>query len=519
MTGYWQDLRAGWHASSVLLAMRWRSIRSRSVRLLIFTAIGAFLFGLAGVLNLGEAVQTASQQTDTAAGVYARSWIQFVSAGIMGTLGSAAVGSAVFIALFGPFTGTATVSLVPADDLAGVGPARGHRFFDSLFLNAISGLGLLQLIALTAVTSLLTLDGAHGPGTMVTWLVWATLIAVMTFIGWMLEWTSRRFGSRTRWLLAFVGFAMVGTALWVDPDHGTTLFGFAGVYTDMVRAGVNGWTWDVVVAGGVALLACLVVLGAGFQMSRVALRWPEQPIHWRRTVRYRPWGNRAMSVAVSLIARSVWRIREVRKPMLWLAVVGGGFTALADMDVSRALALAVSVPLAVSLAWATNAYAMIGPGLSWAASQPKVMRNLPVAAAGVHILVSWSILGIFALAMRVNPTVDDALWVAFVVYGAVATAMCVAVATAMAMLRPVRARLGGRGDAILPPGSSVAYLALFLLTAGAPLLGSTAIPDPTLADAVVAGTAAVAGLIFVWALSRWADPQVPARVVAEVASD
>jgi TM2 domain-containing membrane protein YozV len=519
MRGYAADLTAGWRDTRALIALRWRTVRSPGGRGAIVIAAALFAGLLAILANFGYVVRIASLQTDTAAGIFARVWIEYLAAGIMGVLGSAAVGSAVIIALFAPFTGTATLSFTPQDDLVGVRPNPAHRYFDSLLLNAISALGLLQLMALTVVASLLTLDGQHAGALLFTWIFWFALIALMTLIGWLLEWVVREYGKRLRPILAVASLGLVGLIVALDPDKGTTLFGLAKSYTSVIRAGIDSWTsavtWSLV---GVSAVATFLIL-AGFAVARVANSKPVPVQAFTRTRRPRTLGRSPFMIAFRLMARTMWRTSEVRRPLVSLILIGVPAISLAQLSTSTEMTVTFAVPVTIALSWATNAFALLGPGMAWVASQPKIMNHLPVVSAIAQGLLSLGVLAVIVLVAAAAGQAEPGTVVRTLTAAPLATFMCVATALTLSIHRPLRSRLSGRGDALIPPGTALAYTAIFIVAAGAPLAAINLVTDGTARVAVLVLAVAIPAAIIAWNLRRWQIPQVRARVVSAVGGD
>jgi TM2 domain-containing membrane protein YozV len=519
MTTYLNDVRAGWRSTQILLALRWRTVRSRGVRIAIMTAAAIFVFGVAMAANLGYVVQLASLQTDTAAGIFARVWVGYLSAGIMGALGSATVGSAVFIALFAPFTGSATMTLAPADDLAGVRPPRAHRYFDSLILNAISGLGLLQLLALTTVTSLLTLDGQHAAAILFTWVMWAALIALMTAIGWALEWVVRKYGKVRRRILGTTGLAIVTVILLADPDHGGTLFGLARLYTKVIRVGVTGWNLPATLALAGMTVTAAAIMALGVHLARVANRWPPAAASFQRARSYRGVGRTPFRISARLLLRTMWRTGEVRRPLISLIVVGMPILFFTPLTSTTETSITFAVPLTIALAWASNAFALIGPGMPWLASSPRALDRLPLAAAAIQLALSGGLLTLLVTASYLTGHADGPEAVHVLTSGLVATLMCIALSATLSIRRPIRARLAGRGDSLVPAGTSLLYMLLYIAAAGAPILAQTLASDDVTKTTAMVAAVALALAVTGWNLRSWNRPEVRAHVVLTVGGD
>ena len=110
--------------------------------------------------------------------MYAVNYVVSLERGQIGSFGALALGSVVATAIFSSLTGVGGASLFPAQEVVGIRPHQLHRYFDSLVVQAVSAVGLFQLSALTAVASLITLDGQRGPGFLIVWGMWPMVAAL-----------------------------------------------------------------------------------------------------------------------------------------------------------------------------------------------------------------------------------------------------------------------------------------------------------------------------------------------------
>jgi hypothetical protein len=452
----------------LLLRLRWRMVRTLRARLAI-TIGGAAVFG---ALFIASSVGTmlrriAEQGQDTALTEFAVNYVLTVEQGEFGGVGALAFGSAVAASLFAPFTGGSNAALAPSDDLAGLRPPRLHRYFDSIVTMSASTIGIIQLLTLTAVGSLLTLDGGRVGGMLFTWSMWPLLLLASVAVAWALDLSQRALGRRSRRAI-FAGLAAaVALALALDPAHGKTVFGLGTRFSDTLHAAGSGQVGTT--AAGLAVVAVLstafIVVGASLCQAALALPCvPEgNTKEYRRRI---PLSRHPRIVLFQILFAQVWRTGEARRAITTMTVVGiisAWFLGPSDRGSAT---LVIAIPLAVALAWGVNCFGILGTGMTWLAAQPHVMRRLLGATTLVQIMATL-VVAILCWAPPILAGRVDGAQVATLAAGlAASTALTTRSALTKAVMRPFRARLGSSGDSLIPPLTAINYTLRFVLWSG-----------------------------------------------------
>lgn len=508
----------GFTSSVLLVRLRWRMVRSRLARALIVVGGFFLLLAFCSIINFGFVVNAAAQLGDgSSANTFAMSWIESLLDGGLG-LGALFVGGAILVSFFAPVTGAATTSFVAEDDLLGVRFPRSHRFFDALFVNMFSGVGLMQLFALTSVSSVILFSGQRVWGFLVTWALWFVLVAVMTLVGFALEWVNRRFGVRQRWLGAIVFALFVALVVFVDSLHGGRLFGLANWYSSVLTLSADGFSWASVAAVAALLLTFIVVVGLGLKMSLLALALPSRV---KNGVRERRSGMVARSVgtiSLLLLTRALWRTRECRRPVLILVGLGVPAVMFTNFSQSFLVALPLTVPLGVSLAWGVNIFGVLGSGMKWLSSQPKIMQRLPTSAVFLQLAVTIGvIMGLWGISFSLGRASLGQGWV-LLCATVVVSLLTSAISIVLSVVWPRRAPLSGIGDSLVPPVVALAYLGLLLTVGCLPGIALTQVNDWVVRYSIVGVSTVISVCVFVWVRQRWSDPVVRARAVDAVSS-
>jgi hypothetical protein len=517
-SGYWTEVREGFQTTKLLLTLRWRMIRNPKAKIGITLGLLFLLFGITISINLGYAVQIASQQANTVSSIYAHIWIQSLQFGTMASIGAFAVGGAVVVALFAPFTGSSTLALFPTEDMEAIRLPRAHRYFDSFIINIISGIGLLQLITLTGVTSLITLDGERLPALIFTWSIWALLIAVTTTVGWTLEWVLRKWGKAKRRVIGLIGFSILSLVVASDPHHGSTLFGASAKYTKTLRSSLHGWNLHIVLIILIAIVAFFSTVFVGVASTRKALALPAPASATYKERKNHTLGNSVLTVSTRLLLRILWRTAECRRPIFAILLIGMPTLALVHLDSVVQNTIGISIPLAIALAWGVNIFGVLGTGMPWLSSQPKIMKYLPRIAALLQFLLTFILLtALWAVSLiSKNTTVSNAPIV--LLMGAASAALVTAVSLDLSIRRPIRTRLSGRGDALVPPITALAYMIRLVALALIPTVVTAAGLNKT--KETIAFIAMFLFSIIILAIQeyRWNNPEVRANVVIKVSA-
>lgn len=506
-------------ASTLFLArLRWRMIRVPGVRTTILAALFFFVSATAIIANFGFALAAVAQDPTSPANALARDLLSQLSNGSIEGVASLTLVTVLSVAIFGPFTGTGTASLAPAEDLMGMRPARSHKYFDSLAINAVSGLGILQLLGLVGLNSFLTLDQHRLPGLLMAFTSWAFLIALMTLMAWIIEWVVRRFGRWQRYLIATGLGGSAAAAYFSSPDQASTLFGAGHWYVSLLRDGTSG---SLAVAMMFALLAtCLLVylglatfLATDKHLPTVALT--------SRPSRYRNFSGNPLLVAMRIVLSTLLRTPQTRRPMIAAIVFGAPAVVAVNVNQLLAGSLSFAIPLAIALSWPANVYAIVGTGMPWLASQPKVMASLPKAIMMAQFFLTMAVVSILSALAFVFGRASAVHVQEIMIQSAFVTICVTGVSALLAIANPIRAQMTSRGDALVPPVTALVYMVSFLLFTALPGAAFSGTLDQwpwfKIAAISFAGIAGIGcGLV---ALSRWRVDEVRSRVVATVGAE
>ena len=507
--------------TGLLLKVRWRMVRERRSQMTVWVGLGFLMFALFAASNIGVLIRRfAEQGVDTAAGQFAVNYVIALDRGDLGVVGAAALGSSLAAAIFSPFTGSANLALIPADDLTTVRPTRLHRYFDSLITAAVSTIGFLQLFTLTTVASLLTIEGGRTGGLLFTWAVWPVLLSISTAEGWLIEYLHRSYGPQKRRAIAVGFFSVVGLALLIDPSHGKTLFGLGTLFAGTIAQATAGNTAYVVAAVGVLALLTLIFSLAGIVLCRAALNKPIGVPYPRKNTKVRLDISSKPTFAIAQIMFvQTLRTMETRRPLITILVLGAPAVWITGAAATTMTTLVIAVPLTVALAWGVNTFGVIGPAMTWLASQPDLMRRL------FRVLVLNQIAWIIVIATAVwlppffGGRIDPGDIITIAAGTVVSSAFTMRSAAHKSVHRPHLARLGTRGDVIVPPLTAINYTLRLALWSGQ--LGVLVMSEGDRPLQLFYVTLAIAWVTArTWYLAeQWKRPEVRNNVIQQVSAD
>jgi len=516
--GFWSDVKAGIRDTSLLVRARWRAVRNPAARWGILIGGAILLLGVFIASNMSVLVKTlAAQGLDSTGGLFAITWILSLQRGGLGDVGAVTVGGALIAAIFAPFTGSSTLSLAPAEDLQGVRLARSHRYFDSLVINCISGIGLLQLLALSGITSVLSLAGNRGPAMLLTWMIWFLVVILTTTIGWSLEWVLRKWGRGVRRSLGVVGVIIIVGLVIRDTEAARSLWGIGTPYATLIRGASQGDAVLIAAAAVGLVLLSLLVLALGLIATRSALAHPAPVAAVGKRRRGRVLPKDPTAITTRLLLSTLIRTPECRRPIIGIVAIGVPALAVIPLTENLETAVMLAVPLAVALAWGVNIFGILGPGMTWLASQPALMARIPRVAAMLQFLLTVGLIFLLYLTSEISGNAAPGAGQRLMTGALITGALGAAVSINLSVSRPIRARLSGRGDSLVPPITSLNYLFRLILLACMPaflvMATETTYQLFYVINFLILGFAGIA-----WAEIQFRKPTQRARVVAEVSA-
>jgi hypothetical protein len=375
------------------------------------------------------------------------------------------IGSVALIALFSyivfaPIVGTATLSLATENESSTLMLPRGHKFFDSLFLNILSGVGILQLFIGTGVVSILALEGNRVQSILFFFILWLIAATISTILGWVREASVNKIGFTRTLLIGFIILSLLSltiTLLWVED-----ISNFYATFIVYVSKLSTWYSIAVLFFFSITALIILVLLGHHlaskvnhiyFAKSGVAEKNKKSLLNAKRS---------QLANAILLNYLLVWRTSEVRRTIVIVGLIGLVAMAFLPLDDIVLPALVIGFSATFTLSWVVNYYGLLGSGNLFLQSLPTYSRILTWAInifSTLIILVYNITLLLTGFAIGKVAAID---LFKMSILAMILSALLPLVALFFAARKPYRARLEGRGDTLLPPMVSLGYLAGFL---------------------------------------------------------
>lgn len=456
-----------------LLYLRWNMLRNAKSKVFIWLGILTIAISVLGASYAGSAIKTLAASPNPNAEVARKFAITYLESFLRGELGSlvaTTLGLAIISVMVAPFTGASSTSLISHYHLVSIRASERHRFTDSIITQLFSSISLLQLITLTAVGSLLTLDEGRIQGILYAWLSWPVLIVLSTFFIWLAEYLYRKVGERKRLAILFTALALVGLAVLVDPAHGSTVFGVGTSYAFLIQ---NFYSFSAVLKFYSIMILAVLFVGLLFfsnKMCRKALSQPE--IHTAQLKaaqkKVRVWKTSASPLVETthVVVMQLWRNLEIRKPLILVTLFGAGMIFFGKGVFSVMATMILIVPLVSALSWGSNVFGILGNGYVWLSSSPRVRQNIIWVFAGIQITLSICLFVLMCIpALIVGQEGSESL----------AGAVLAVIATAFLMTRssleksvhnPFEYKAGFRGESPLPPATMLSYTVRFALWSG-----------------------------------------------------
>lgn len=460
-----------WNSTGKMLSLKWSLLNSNKARIIYLAAFLLAITSVAISSQVGQVlIQTASYQGDIAAKQMAYNYLMSYTRGEMGTLGTIAFSLAVYSSLIAPFTGVVSNSMFPVKHVSSLQMPLLSRFTDSFMNQMMSTISIFQLVALTTMASLSTLEESSTWALLFTWASWPLLISISVFASWGVDYIQKRFSVRQILALVLSVASVLAVVFIISPSSLGNLFGVGTLYTDAIK---NINEYDLhhrLVAFGVLFGSMMVLILISSVMSLAALAKPEKAL--KLDSAGNPIKNKFSNVnlftkrkhspvyevemfilMVSQLLRSPDSIRPI-----FIAIVGGiPLILIFKAEQVVTITFIVSIPLLIACSWAVNFLGVLGGGLTWLQNQPRALNNLPWIAAATQMLMT---LTLFTL-----------IWSPAFIFGMVSpdkilSYILVAIATAVLITRssmnkaiksPYAITPGTKGEGIVPMGAMVPY--------------------------------------------------------------
>jgi hypothetical protein len=521
------NLLYGFRDTSSIIAMKWNSIKKLHIQIIIVAALAFFAALLYGMANIGSVLLLVvnldlGNQSELIKN-FAAEYLNSFASGELNVYVSGVFGATILTILILPFSGYSLGGIVPTRDMAIIKPSNNYRLSDSILVQFVSALSLLQLISLTILSSLLSIEGGTGPAVVFAWATWIVIVFMTVAFMWIIEYFNRKYGNKVKIAMVASVFVILGTAVIIDPFHGTTFFGLSPVYVDVLQ---NIYTYSVgnqVLSYGI-LAALLVIFSLVVNfVGTKALMLPE-PVAMKDTKKKKVKLSVLNYSSISLFALInliVFRYKVIWRPILITTVFSAGLLiTLGTSGIDGTLSsVMIIIPLVICLSFGINMFGILGSSNIWLASMPNWRETIVLKLAAVQLLVIGTAYLIVIGAGVISQKLSFAdIFVALPGIISVSLVM-VTYSISKSLKAPVKYTASSRGDAILPPMTLLSYMIKFMLMGG--IIGTISIWGAGVTQWIVLAAIVIAIVIwFVKLMKNWLTEETYINnIIKETTSD
>lgn len=455
-----------------LLNVRYQIIREAKGKFSLWVFILMMAFAVFIASYTGQFIKIVASSASPnmeAAKIYASTYLNSYLNGELGSLVATTLGLAIVSVMVAPFTGASATSLISHHYLVSVRSNTKHRFTDSLLTQFFSSISLLQLMTLTSVASMLTIDDGRKEGVLYAWASWPVLVILSTAFVWIAEYLYRRFGEKKRLLMLTLALGIIALVVFYNQEQAMTVFGVGTIYAAIIQ-GFYAFPLFVKILSFVILVGLWFLFAfLAYKISQIALSYPDmfaKKTHEVKTIKSRKSSSFPFLEMCRLAFMQLWRNTEIRKPI----IMATGFSIMSMFFLSSNTSLMATVvfiiPLMISLSWGANVFGIVGNGLPWILSKPFSTRSMLWVFAGLQmvLIMTMTLLTVLPVLILGRIPLDSILSFCIAVVGC--SAIMTRSAISKAVNHPYPYKSGYRGEPILPPATLIGYTIRFSLWAG-----------------------------------------------------
>jgi hypothetical protein len=451
-----------------ILAFRWRSIRPAKNK---FWILGALVFAgglLLATAYFGTMLRTLIDNSGlgTDGGGFQKTILLWLNIFLENNASIAMSG--VFWALIAsivliPLVGYSFASIVPEGDLVSVKVTDNHKIADSIFLQFVSSISFIQIITLTALSSVLTI-GVDNPGfgIVIGWLLWTLSVFASVLSAWFFELLHRKFGFKAKVISFVVIITLVGIMFLSFREQMVNFFGLAESYTVLLQSlgfdtlGLFALVVLIFIAISIILLTMISAVGSK------TLRVQERP---RKTNK-----NRIIFARLGLVEKNrisnlsqffinmIIRQSNIWKPLLLSIVFTTGMAVVFFAFYQILFTVSTLIPIMISLVWSINFFGIIGSSTMWLTSLPGVRRDLLKSVIKVQYLIIIGVTLLIAALLAIIYQANIFTLLDFFLATVATTLVITQYSIEKSVYSPHRYRVHIRGESVLPPNKAFSYM-------------------------------------------------------------
>lgn len=457
----------GFSDSLNILAFKWRSVRPAKNKFWILFALGFSVATILVTAFSGTLIRNfITSNTATNSGLSKDTIILWLNIFLQNNASFAMSGifwAIIISIIIIPLVGYSFSSIIPEGDLYSIKLTDGHKISDSIFLQFVSSISFIQIMVLTALTSILTIGiDSPGFGIVVSWMVWVLAVLTAVLSAWVFEYLYRKYGVKSK----IVSFAVIGAVsgflLLFLREETLNFYGLGEKYTTFIQ-GLDFATFNSFLLAGLIFLAVSVVLLALISsVGTLTLKTPERP---KKTN-----NNPVIWVRLGLVEQNhinglrqfffnmILRQSNIWKPLLLSLVFTTVMSVVFFGFYQILFTVSALIPIMISLVWSINFFGILGSSTMWLMSLPRVRRTILQTVKTVqHLIVFLIMLLIVALLAQIYGA--DLITLFNFIVATLASSLVIAqYSLTKSVYFPHRYRVHIRGESVLPPNKAFSYM-------------------------------------------------------------
>lgn len=520
------NLINGFGDSLTILALKWESIKKKRVKFTIFAVGFIFALLILGLANIGSYILTFSTLGPNAAdenvSSYVTAFLESYQQRQLDVYVAGVLAATVLSILITPFSGFSLGGIVPSRDLAIVKANDNYKLSDSILVQFVSSLSLLQLISLTILSSLLSIEGGTGLAVLFGWSVWIIIGFISVAFMWITEYINRKYGWKTKLVTILAIVAAIVTAVALDPYNGTNFFGLSPLFVTVAQ-NLYVYTLPEILAVVGALLSIFLFFAFIINFVGTKALALQEPVALKTANKKKRASQKYEKITMfHLIRMLVFRYKVIWRPIMVtslfstiIMVVLGSSTSTGALS-----SIMLIIPLIVCLSFGVNMFGILGSSNIWMASIPGWRNTILIKLVFVQLFIislSYTIIiaaGLFSHRITLAEALDA-------LPGFIATTVVmVMLATSKSLKNPIKYTASSRGDAILPPVTLLSYMIRFMFFGGI-AGGLVSASNSLMITVALLAVIIIIGIVWFFILmKRWmTDEEYINKVIKETTGD
>lgn len=500
----------GFSDTFTLLAFRWQTIPKRKYKVILAVV---FLIGLSFLYmaaNTGSLLISAATMPEGYVAPQTRdlavTYLKSFSNNELSVFVSGVLGATVAMIFVTPFSGYSLGGIISSRDMSTVKSNDNYKLSDSILVQGVSSLSILQLLSLTFLSSLLTIEGGTGAGIIFGWFAWIALVVFTVAFMWSIEYVNRRYGFKTKVAIILGLVGLVVAAILIDPFHGTTFFGLSPLYVNVIQSIGTSFSGAQIFLSFASIIALIVIFGLVINFVGGKTLTYVEPVMFKKgkqgKINIITQGAKVSFTKLMLVL--IFRYKVVWRPVLITTVMAALFVVILGNSNNMVLAsFIVATPLVVSMSFGVNLFGVLGSANIWLVSLPEWRRTALYRLVSVQMLVmgvSYGMLFIPALVLEKFSFGE--------ILHAVPAALAIMVIMSLfsvtkSLNKPIKYVPSSRGDSILPPVTMLSYMLQLVILGGVIGGGIYSLGDPLQQWGALALVTVVSYILFTRLNRKW----------------